>query len=137
MNKSFLKFLLTICVLLSSVYSPLFANNDIGDYILQNNGQPFAIATDTGNQQLSAKITGTLEQNNKVLELEADEIKEEENKNNFIKSSFYTTYVTTTFYLLSLLYLFSYLKNSANLQGLFIFLPTANRRFVLYQVFRL
>lgn len=137
MNKSFLKLLLSLCVLLSSVYSPLFANNDLGQNSLQKTGQQFSVAVNTTNQQHKADITGALEQNSKILEIDVAEIKEEESKTNFIKSSFFTTYITTAFYLLSLLYFYSYLKNSKNLQGLFTFLPTANRRFVLYQVFRL
>tara|TARA_R110002051_G_scaffold71624_5_gene129440 strand:+ start:81097 stop:81510 length:414 start_codon:yes stop_codon:yes gene_type:complete len=137
MKKSLLKFLLSLCILLSSVYSPLFANNDLGDIILQNTGQSFSLAVNTTHEHHKATITGTLEQNSKVLEINAAEIKEEESKNNYLKGSFFTTYITTAFYLLSLLYLFSYLKNSNTLQGLFTFLPTAGRRFVLYQVFRL
>ena len=106
MKKSLLKFLLSLCILLSSVYSPLFANNDLGDIILQNSGQSFSLVVNTTHEQLKATITGTLEQNSKVLEINAAEIKEEENKNNYLKGSFFTTYITTGFYLLSLLYLF-------------------------------
>ncbi|SEK95479.1 hypothetical protein SAMN04488008_102510 [Maribacter orientalis] len=142
MKKSFLKFLLSICILLSSVYSPLFANINSGENSLYTIEQQFAISTHSNllnsvrNQ--NATIKGSFDNADKVLEIDATEIEEEEeNEHSFIKKGGEFYYTSTTFYLLSLLFLFSFFTNNNRFQRLFTHFSYINRRFVLFQVFRL
>lgn len=142
MKKSFLKFLLSICILLSSVYSPLFANINSGENSLYTIEQQFAISTHSNllnsvrNQ--NATIKGSFDNADKVLEIDATEIEEEEeSEHSFIKKGGEFYYTSTTFYLLSLLFLFSFFTNNNRFQRLFTHFSYINRRFVLFQVFRL
>ena len=142
MKKSFLKFLLSICILLSSVYSPLFANINSGENSLYTIEQQFAISTHSNllnsvrNQ--NATIKGSFDNADKVLEIDATEIEEEEeSEHSFIKKGGEFYYTSTTFYLLSLLFLFSFFTNNNRFQRLFTHFSYVNRRFVLFQVFRL
>jgi len=140
MKKSFLKFLLSFCILLSSICSPLFANLNIGDTSFYTLDQQFTNSAhsnlEIGFQNQNAIIKGSLDEIDKILEIDATEI-EEESENSFFKNDEELNYTSASLYLLSLLFLFSYLKNSNTLQRLFVFFPLFNRRFVLYQVFRL
>ena len=142
MKKSFLKFLLSICILLSSVYSPLFANINSGENSLYTIEQQFAISTHSNLlnsvQNQNATIKGSFDNADKVLEIDATEIEEEEeNEHSFIKKGGEFYYTSTTFYLLSLLFLFSFFTNNNRFQRLFTHFSYINRRFVLFQVFRL
>ncbi|TDT46128.1 hypothetical protein CLV90_0171 [Maribacter spongiicola] len=139
MKKGFLKFLLSICILLSGIYSPLFANNNLEDTSFQSIQQ----LTHSLNNNLKtvvghdANLKGNFNSLEKVLEIEAVEIEEEESEHTFFKKASEQQQAAISFYLLSVLFLFSYFTNSNSLQRLFTFLPTADRRFVLYQVFRI
>tara|TARA_R110000764_G_scaffold3072_1_gene12996 strand:+ start:629 stop:1048 length:420 start_codon:yes stop_codon:yes gene_type:complete len=139
MKKSFLKFLISTCILLSGVFSPLFAYSSLEDSSF-NSIEQFR-STPTTNQELVAHQNATIKGNygnlDNTLEIEAVEIEEEENEHSFLNKDVEYQKATVSFYLLSILFLFSYFTNSNSLQRLFIFLPTANRRFVLYQVFRI
>ncbi|SKB33272.1 hypothetical protein [Maribacter arcticus] len=141
MKKSLLKFLLSICILLSSICSPLFANFNIENTSLHTIAYQNTLSTNTDltsnvhNQ--NAIISGTSDKVDKVLEIDAAEIEEEESENTFFKKGEKVYYTSASFYLLSILFLFSYLKNSTKLLMLFTIYPLVNRRFVLYQVFRL
>ena len=141
MKKSFLKFLLSICILLSSVYNPLFANINSGEISLHSTEQQFAISTHSNLvnsvQNQNATIKGSLDNVDKVLEIDATEIEEEESEHSFIKKRGEFYYTSTTFYLLSLLFLFSFFTNNNRFQRLFTHFSYINRRFVLFQVFRL
>tara|TARA_R110000823_G_scaffold240298_1_gene365320 strand:- start:655 stop:1083 length:429 start_codon:yes stop_codon:yes gene_type:complete len=142
MKKSFLKFLLSICILLSSVYSPLFANINSGENSLYTIEQQFAISTHSNLlnsvQNQNATIKGSFDNADKVLEIDATEIEEEEeSEHSFIKKGGEFYYTSTTFYLLSLLFLFSFFTNNNRFQRLFTHFSYINRRFVLFQVFRL
>ncbi|HDZ05369.1 hypothetical protein LCGC14_0070120 [marine sediment metagenome] len=139
MKKSFLKFLLSTCILLSGVYSPLFANSNLEDTTF---GLTEQFTSTTTNKQdavvhSDANFKGTFGNLDTVLEIEAVEIEEEENENSFFSKNVEYQKTTVSYYLLSVLFLFSYFTNSNTLQKLFTFLPTADRRFVLYQVFRI
>lgn len=139
MKKSLLKFLLSLCILLTGIYSPLFANYNI-------EGTSFHSV-----QKLSNSISNTPEAAsfhkavlknsfgnlNKLLEIEAIEIEEEENEQSHVKKLVEFQQASASFYLLAVLFLFSYFTNNSTLHKLFTFLPVANRRFVLYQVFRI
>ena len=139
MKKGFLKFLLSICILLSGIYSPLFANNNIEGTSFHTIQQ----ITNSVNNNLESVaehnvvLKGTFDNLDKVLEIEAVEIEEEESEHIFYKKDVEQQQAAISFYLLSVLFLFSYFTNSNSLQRLFTFLPTADRRFVLYQVFRI
>ena len=142
MKKSFLKFLLSIGILLSSVYSPLFANINLGEISLHGTEQQFAVLTPSNvlnsvhNQ--NATIKSSLDNVYKALEIDATEIEEEEeSEHSFIKKGGEFYYTSTTFYLLSLLFLFSFFTNNNRFQRLFTHFSYVNRRFVLFQVFRL
>lgn len=143
MKKSFLKFLLSICILLSSVYSPLFANINSGENSLYTIEQQFAISTHSNLlnsvQNQNATIKGSFDNADKVLEIDATEIEEEEeeSEHSFIKKGGEFYYTSTAFYLLSLLFLFSFFTNNNRFQRLFTHFSYINRRFVLFQVFRL
>lgn len=142
MKKSFLKFLLSICILLSSVYSPLFANINSGENSLYTIEQQFAISTHSNLlnsvQNQNATIKGSFDNADKVLEIDATEIEEEEeSEHSFIKKGGEFYYTSTTFYLLSLLFLFSFFTNNNRFRRLFTHFSYINRRFVLFQVFRL
>ena len=142
MKKSFLKFLLSICILLSSVYSPLFANINSGENSLYTTEQQFAISIHSNLlnsvQNQNATIKGSFDNADKVLEIDATEIEEEEeSEHSFIKKGGEFYYTSTTFYLLSLLFLFSFFTNNNRFQRLFTHFSYINRRFVLFQVFRL
>ena len=141
MKKSFLKFLLSICILLSSVYNPLFANINSGEISLHSTEQQFAISTHSNLvnsvQNQNATIKGSLDNVDKVLEIDATEIEEEESEHSFIKKRGEFYYTSTTFYLLSLLFLFSFFTNNNRFQRLFTHFSYVNKRFVLFQVFRL
>lgn len=142
MKKSFLKFLLSICILLSSVYSPLCANINSGENSLYTIEQQFAISTHSNLlnsvQNQNATIKGSFDNADKVLEIDATEIEEEEeSEHSFIKKGGEFYYTSTTFYLLSLLFLFSFFTNNNRFQRLFTHFSYINRRFVLFQVFRL
>ena len=141
MKKNFLKFLLSICILPTSVCNPLFANINIGESLLLNNDQYFITSTNTsllnGVQNQNATIKGSLDNVDKVLEIDATEIEEEESENSFIKKGGDFYYSSATFYLLSLLFLFSFFTNNNRFQRLFTHFYYVNRRFVLFQVFRL
>ncbi|WP_282048596.1 hypothetical protein [Maribacter aquivivus] len=139
MKKGFLKFLLSICILLSGIYSPLFANNNIEATSFRTIQQ---ISNSVNNNLVSvadhnAVLKGTFDNLDKVLEIEAIEIEEEESEHIFYKKGVEQQQAAISYYLLSVLFLFSYFTNSNSLQRLFNFLPTADRRFVLYQVFRI
>ncbi|SHJ51892.1 hypothetical protein SAMN04488007_0592 [Maribacter aquivivus] len=139
MKKGFLKFLLSICILLSGIYSPLFANNNIEATSFRTIQQ---ISNSVNNNLVSvadhnAVLKGTFDNLDKVLEIEAIEIEEEESEHIFYKKDVEQQQAAISYYLLSVLFLFSYFTNSNSLQRLFNFLPTADRRFVLYQVFRI
>jgi len=139
MKKGFLKFLLSVCILLSGIYSPLFAHNNIEGTSFQsiqrltyslNNNLETIVAHD-------AVLKSSFNNLDKVLEIEAVEIEEEESEQTFFKKDTERQQASISFYLLSVLFLFSYFTNSNSLPKLFTFLPIANRRFVLYQVFRI
>jgi hypothetical protein len=138
MKKSLLKFLLSICILLSSICSPLFANFNIENTSLNTIAYQNTLSTNTDltsnvhNQ--NAIISGASDKVGKILEIDAAEIEEEESENTFFKKGEKVYYTSASFYIL---FLFSYLKNSTKLQMLFTIYPLVNRRFVLYQVFRL
>ncbi|MEP2278016.1 hypothetical protein [Maribacter sp.] len=139
MKKGFLKFLLSICILLSGIYSPLFANNNIEGTSFHTIHQ-YTHSLDNSSESVvdhNATLKGTLNNIDKVLEIEAVEIEEEESEQTFFKKDSERQQASISFYLLSILFLFSYFTNSNSLPKLFNFLPIANRRFVLYQVFRI
>ncbi|MGO4919470.1 hypothetical protein [Maribacter spongiicola] len=140
MKKSFLKFLISTCILLSGIYSPLLANYNIGATSFQSI-QQFTNSIDNNVETVvvdnDAVLKGTLDNSEKALEIEAVEIGEEESEHTFYKKDIEQHQAAISYYLLSVLFLFSYFTNSNSLQKLFNFLPTANRRFALYQVFRL
>ena len=140
MKQSFLKFLISTCILLSGIYSPLFANNNIGVTSFHSI-QQFANSIDNNTKTVvvdyDAIFKGTLDNSENALEIEAVEIGEEESEHAFFKKDVEQHEALISYYLLSVLFLFSYFTNSNSLQKLFTFLPTADRRFVLYQVFRL
>jgi len=139
MKKSFLKFLLSTCILLSSIYSPLLAHyhREVTSFHL---AQQFTNSINANQESVvhhDAVLKNSFENLEKVLEIEAVEIEEEESEQTFIKKDADNHQAAASFYLLSVLFLFSYFTNSITLQQLFTFLPTADRRFVLYQVFRI
>ncbi|MDF4203426.1 hypothetical protein PXD56_10695 [Maribacter sp. SA7] len=139
MKKGFLKFLLSICILLSGIYSPLFANNNIEGTSFHTI-QQHTHSLDNSSESVvihNATLKGTLNNIDKVLEIEAVGIEEEESEQTFFKKDTERQQASISFYLLSILFLFSYFTNSNSLPRLFNFLPIANRRFVLYQVFRI
>ncbi|WP_299325893.1 hypothetical protein [uncultured Maribacter sp.] len=139
MKKGFLKFLLSTCILLSGIYSPLFANNNIGGTSFHAI-QQLTNSLDNNLETVvdhNAVLKGTFGNLDKVFEIEAVEIEEEESEHAFFKKAGEHHHASISFYLLSVLFLFSYFTNSNSLQRLFTFLPTADRRFVLYQVFRI
>ena len=141
MKKSILKFILPICILLVSVCNPVFAYHHIGHSSFNpNNPQEIALSTSKvqhGSLNHHASITHTFGDFDKVLKLTTTESEEEENEPVTLKKVEHNAKVHASFYLLSLLFLFSYLENSPNLHRLFSFSPIENRRFVLFQVFRL
>ncbi|TLP73131.1 hypothetical protein [Maribacter sp. ACAM166] len=141
MKKNFLKFILSICILLFSVCSPLFGNFNIENssfHTVDNQNIVSAITLlKTVIHDQNTTIKGSSDEVVKVLEIDAAEIEEEESENSVLKKGEEVIYTTGSFYLLSLLFLFSYLKNSSKLQRLFTFSPIAIRRFVLFQVFRI
>lgn len=91
----------------------------------------------TGLQHTNASIKSPLNGGDKLTKRDTAETEEEENEPILLKKAEANPYLSAPFYLLSLLFLFSYLENSAILHKLFSFYPLANRRFVLFQVFRL
>ncbi|WP_036157453.1 hypothetical protein [Maribacter forsetii] len=139
MKKSFLKFLLSICILLSGIYSPLFANYNIEGSSFHSTQQFTNSISNTQEAavQHNASLKGSFDNLDKGIEIEAVEIEEEESEQTFFKKETERQQATASFYLLAVLFLFSYFTNSNKLQRLFTFLPTADRRFVLYQVFRI
>jgi len=140
MKNSFLKFLLSICILLTGVYSPLFGNHNIEGTSFNNIQQFTNSITDTQEEVVhhNTSLKGNFDDLDKGLEIEAIEIEEEEeSKQTFFKKDTEHQQTTASFYLLSVLFLFIYFTNSCTLQKLFTFLPIADRRFVLYQVFRI
>ena len=88
-------------------------------------------------QENSATVQGNFNLVDKQLQIDPAEIEEEEKNASRLLNTKYITYSTVTFYLLAILFLFNYLKNSANLHKLFSFTPYTNRRFALFQVFRI
>ncbi|MGB3144810.1 MAG: hypothetical protein WBB24_11945 [Maribacter sp.] len=141
MKKSFLKFLLPLGILLLCVCNPVLANLNIGDSSFYTTShQKIAFSTTNvqyGSINHNATITNALSDVDKVLQITTAESEEEENEPISLKKVENNTYISASFHLLSLLFLFSYLENSPNLHRLFSFFPLANRRFVLFQVFRL
>tara|TARA_R110002074_G_scaffold197610_8_gene364897 strand:+ start:21367 stop:21789 length:423 start_codon:yes stop_codon:yes gene_type:complete len=140
MKNSFLKLILSICILLSSVYSPLFANVNSGEISLQNTVQHFSIVTSSQNSQHEATISDAINHSKKVLELEAAKIEEEEEEESepsFFKKGGEVIYASASFYLLSLLFLFTYFEGRNRFETLFNHFFYVNKRFVLFQVFRL
>lgn len=137
MKNTFLKLILSICILLSSVYSPLFAYVNSGEISLQNTVQHFSIVTSSQNSQHEATISDAINHSNKVLELEAAKIEEEESEPSFFKKGGEVIYASASFYLLSQLFLFSYFEGRNRFETLFNHFFYVNKRFVLFQVFRL
>ena len=137
MKNTFLKIILSICILLSGVYSPLFANVNSGDISLQSADQHFSIVTGSQDSQHKATISGTVDHTNKVLEVEAAKIEEEESEPSFLKKGGEITYASASFYLLSLLFLFIYFEGRNKFGTLVHHFFYINKRFVLFQVFRL
>ena len=137
MKNTFLKLILSICILLSSVYSPLFAYVNSGEISLQNTVQHFSIVTSSQNSQHEATISDAINHSKKVLELEAAKIEEEESEPSFFKKGGEVIYASASFYLLSLLFLFSYFEGRNRFETLFNHFFYVNKRFVLFQVFRL
>lgn len=137
MKNTFLKLILSICILLSSVYSPLFAYVNSGEISLQNTVQHFSIVTSSQNSQHEATISDAINHSNKVLELEAAKIEEEESEPSFFKKGGEVIYASASFYLLSLLFLFTYFEGRNRFETLFNHFFYVNKRFVLFQVFRL
>ena len=137
MKKSFLKFLLSICILISSVYSPLFANINSGEFSLHLTEHQFPIVIGSPTSQNTATIAGAIDHANKVLELEAAKIEEEESKSSSFKKGEEVTYASASFYLLSLLFLFTYFESRNSFETLSSHFFYVNKRFVLFQVFRL
>lgn len=139
MKKNFIKFFLFTCILLTSIGSSLFANYNIESSCYGTFKHISKLSHTTQNiANHKAVIKNILGSSKKDLDLDAIEIEEEEeSKHSSINKTIDKNYITASFYLLSLLFLFNYLKNSPLLQRLFTFLSTINRRFVLYQVFRI
>jgi hypothetical protein len=137
MKNTFLKHILSICILLSSVYSPLFANVNSGEISLQNTVQHFSIVTSSQNSQHETTISNAINHSSKVLELEVAKIEEEESEPSFFKKGGEVIYASAAFYLLSLLFLFTYFEGRNRFETLFNHFFYVNKRFVLFQVFRL
>ncbi|SNR58034.1 hypothetical protein SAMN04488009_2601 [Maribacter sedimenticola] len=139
MKKSLLKFLLSICILLTGIYSPLYGNYNI-EHTSFHNIQQFQHAI--ANTQETVALHKTVLKNSfgdldKAMAIEAIEIEEEESKQSHYQKDVEHQQASASFYLLAVLFLFSYFTNSSTQKKLFTFLPKANRRFVLYQVFRI
>lgn len=139
MKKSLLKFLLSLCILLTGIYSPLFANYNIEGTSF-NSVQKLSNSISNTPKAASfhkAVLKNSFGNLNKLLEIEAIEIEEEENEQSHVKKLVEFQQASASFYLLAVLFLFSYFTNSSTLHKLFTFLPITDRRFVLYQVFRI
>ena len=139
MKKRFFKYFLSFAILLFSICNPLLANFNTSNTSLYPLNQKNILGGSANHyvsdQNQNTNINSVLGSVDKSLEIEAAEIEEEE-ESTFSKIEG-SKYYSASFYLLSLLFLFSYLENSQNLQKLFSFTHLANSRFVLFQVFRL
>ncbi|WP_405411995.1 hypothetical protein [Maribacter sp. Asnod1-A12] len=141
MKKNFLQFILFICLLLSSIGGTLFANYNIEGssfYTTNQVSKFFSSNQNFGDHNHKAVLKNVFGNDVKSLEFDAVEIEEEEESKHYsLSSSVDQNYPSAAFYLLSLLFLFSYLENSNTLSKLFKSFSTVDRRFVLYQVFRI
>jgi hypothetical protein len=123
-------------MLLSSAYSPLFAKVDSGKISSHGIEQLLSIGASSQINQLKTTISGAIEHTNKVLELEAVVV-EEQSEPSFFKKGEEITYASASFYLLSLLFLFTYFEKRSSFEASLNHFFYVNKRFVLFQVFRL
>ncbi|WP_419213011.1 hypothetical protein ACNR9Q_02470 [Maribacter sp. X9] len=138
MKGLFFKYFLSLIILLFSICSPALAySNTSGSSFYHHTQSVTPGNTDfyVALQNKNTHVKGSLGDNNKSLEIDAAEIEEEE-ESSLLKIEG-SKFNSTSFYLLSLLFLFSYLLKSKNLQKLLSFIHLSDRRFVLFQVFRL
>ena len=138
MKRLFFKYLLSLTILFFSICSPALAYTNTGCSSFYTHTQ----STTTGNtdfyltpQNKNTQVKSAFGDNNKSLEIDATEIEEEE-ESSLLKIEG-SKFNSASFYLLSLLFLFSYLQNSKNLHKLLSFIHLSDRRLVLFQVFRL
>lgn len=141
MKKGFLKFILYLGILLTSVCSSLWANDNIvhtsydSEYHQNLTSTDSYLKIEVPNQH--AILENPSHGISKVFEIEATEAEEEESENTLFKKIEEVHYTSTSLYFVPLQFSLSYLTNSPRFQRLFTFLPLTNRRFVLYQVFRI
>jgi len=140
MIRAFLKYLLSLCILLLSVYSHLYAQTYQGftSYSLLKKlkgSEHASIGAVQNDQAFSFKYASPVPE--KSFKVEATDIEEEDYK--FISFKKYlesNSYFTAAFYALALAFFFRYIKTSLLFCKHFSY-TLSQRRYLLFQVFRI